>query len=363
MISPQPPALPGGLDNARKFITLDALRGVAALAVVQFHTSSFAGRKLVHHGYLAVDFFFLLSGFVLSFAYSDRLDRGWPTAAFLKVRWIRLYPLYFLALASGITLRLLDHHFGKPSLPAGVLAMLVAAGLFVLPVPFAFADVSRFAFPLNVPSWSLFFEAVANVLHALFLRRRSTRFLVAVTAVAWLVLAAFSARAGTMDLGSSRTELLPGLARVVLFYVGGMVLFRLWQTGRATLRLPAWLAAVLLVALLIGPAEGVHTLAYETLTTLLLFPALLLASANSRPPLRFAALFQSLGVASYAVYILHVPLAAAYFAVCARLFPRSGVQTHWLGETLVFLVLIVTAALVADRFYDQPVRRCLRNLN
>jgi peptidoglycan/LPS O-acetylase OafA/YrhL len=94
------------------FQTLDALRGVAALVVVVHHNHPmFTWRP--HHGYLAVDLFFVLSGFVLSYAYQDRLDRGWPTIKFLRARLVRLAPLYLLALLFGFFLTILSGRYAS----------------------------------------------------------------------------------------------------------------------------------------------------------------------------------------------------------------------------------------------------------
>jgi peptidoglycan/LPS O-acetylase OafA/YrhL len=224
-----------------------------------------------------------------------------------------------------------------------------------------FAGVSAFAFPLNVPAWSLFFEAVANVLHVLLLRCRSIMFLALTTAFGGVVFFTFAVRAGGMDLGSHRTELVPGVARVVMSYVGGCLLFRLWKRQSIRFAAPPWLVAVLLLAMLVGPPVGRRGgFLYDAVVTLACFPVLLLASANAQPPVRYARMFQWLGVSSYAVYILHVPLAAAYFAVCARLVRGPGFATHALTETIIFLLLLVVTAMLVDRWYDTPVRGWLR---
>lgn len=349
------------MDQARKFLTLDALRGVAALTVVEFHTANFAGTRLVRHGYLAVDFFFMLSGFVLTFAYQGRLDAGWSTGAFLKARLIRLYPLYLLGLALGFGLRILDVLLGRPSPTLGAMVTLLGVGLLLLPAPAQFGHVSAFAFPFNIPAWSLFFELIANAVHALALRRRGCRFLGCLAGTAAFAFFLWVAWRGEMDLGAHRTEVLPGLARVLFGYTAGVLLFKVWQTGRFQWRVPPSLAAVALVLLLIGPSRGWgHALGYDMVVTVFCFPLLLLLSARSQPPVRVARLFQGLGVASYAIYVLHVPLAAAYFALLAKLLPRERLQAFAPWETLGFLGMVLLAALLTDRLYDSPVRRVLR---
>ncbi len=238
---------------------------------------------------------------------------------------------------------------------------LVAAGVLVLPAPAQFGQVSAFAFPFNIPAWSLFFEAVANLAHACFFRRRTWRFVAGVAGGAGAAFLLLVARSGQWDLGAHRTEVTVGVARVLFGYTAGVLLFKVWQTGRVRWRVPPAAAAVALVLLLVGPpAHWGQPVAYDMAVTLLCFPPLLLVSARSEPPARFAGVFGGLGVASYAIYVLHVPLAAAYFAVLERVLrrPRFEVWAGW--ETLGFMGLVFVAALLVDRVYDAPVRRVLR---
>ena len=345
------------MDQARKFLTLDALRGVAALAVVEFHIR----RSIFRHGYLAVDFFFMLSGFVLSFAYQGRLDAGWTTWEFLKARFVRLYPLYLLGLTLGASLRVIDVAIGRPSPTPGHLLILFAAGTFVLPAPAAYEYMSMYAFPFNIPSWSLFFEVFANVVHAVLLRRKTWRFVAALGALAGVLFYGCAFFMGRQDIGAHRVDVVPGAARVLFAYCAGMLLFRVWQTKRFRLRVPPILAGLALMALMMGPPiRWGHALGYDAGVTLVCFPALLLLSAASQPAPRWARGFQALGIASYAIYVLHIPLAAAYFAAIKRLVGVARLEAMIRWETLGFLGLIFVAAVLADRIYDVPVRRMLR---
>ena len=92
--------------SRNRYITLDAMRGIAALFVVARHFSGLRGAADPQFSFLAVDLFFLLSGFVLSFSYDERIAAGMSPAAFLMKRIIRLYPLYFLGIALGIAIAL-----------------------------------------------------------------------------------------------------------------------------------------------------------------------------------------------------------------------------------------------------------------
>ena len=97
------------MNNKPRYEILDALRGVAALMVVAFHMLEILGngdhtRQLLNHGYLAVDFFFALSGFVIGYAYDDRWGKGMTIWTFFKRRLIRLHPLVILGTLLGAIL-------------------------------------------------------------------------------------------------------------------------------------------------------------------------------------------------------------------------------------------------------------------
>ena len=91
-------------DTKPHYDILDGLRGIAALTVVWFHIfEAFATSHLdqrINHGYLAVDFFFILSGFVIGYAYDDRWKKMTVTE-FLKRRLIRLHPMVVIGAVIG----------------------------------------------------------------------------------------------------------------------------------------------------------------------------------------------------------------------------------------------------------------------
>ncbi len=143
------------------FTTLDALRGAAAVIVVAYH----AGTRRVPGGYLAVDLFFALSGFVLAHNYGGALN-GWRDAgAFMVRRLIRLYPLYGLALAVGFGVHMVATLPAGTFWPSRALGTLAANAVFAPAAP-AFL-VTWHLYPFNPPAWSLFFELAVNALFAL----------------------------------------------------------------------------------------------------------------------------------------------------------------------------------------------------
>src|SRR5665213_808430 len=186
-------------ESTRSFVTLDGLRGIAALAVVTRHAPAFFsfisiyvlpldGSKVpipvgpFRESYLAVDFFFALSGFVLAHAYGDRLRGGMSATRFMTIRLIRLYPLYFLALLISLPLFLWGFARGGIA-PTYPMSNWLFAVLFLpsLASPNAL-------FPLNYPAWSLFFELLANAAFGLIGRHLENTLLLSIVMFSGLVL-------------------------------------------------------------------------------------------------------------------------------------------------------------------------------
>lgn len=345
------------VESPHKFLTLDALRGVAAIIVVEFH---FAGSAIVTHGYLAVDFFFLLSGFVLALAYQKRLDAGWSTAAFLKVRLIRLYPLYILGTVLGLVMAIAMAKFGPPLHTLRSYFVLAVLSMLMLPKWIRVPGTLGVAYPLDFPAWSLIIEIFANVFHGLVLRRRSDRFLWGVVIVsAFLFLGAVRVT-GDAGFGASARQIPLACTRILFSYTLGMLLFRYWQRGKFRFRIPFVLSPVLLTLALMTPWCDGHVQRYDLLVIFFFSPLLLMASASLPPPASLKKVSKLLGRTSYAIYVLHIPFRDVEELVARHLgrttIFRSNVETQ-----LFLLVGAVALALLADWYYDEPVRAFLRS--
>ena len=164
-------------DTKPHYELLDGLRGVAALLVVFYHIfeglSFAAGGTLItviNHGYLAVDFFFILSGFVIGYAYDDRLGKSMSLGNFFKRRLIRLHPMIVMGAVLGVIFYLLQGSVqwdGTHISLSLVMLALLCAMFFIPAAPGACYDIrgNGEMFPLNGPSWSLFFEYIGNILY------------------------------------------------------------------------------------------------------------------------------------------------------------------------------------------------------
>ena len=344
-----------GDDGARRtFHTLDGLRGVAAIAVAFRHIPDNAVAAWTPESYLAVDLFFVLSGFVLAHAYGARLAAGMTIGRFAVVRLIRLYPLYLVA--SLITLALVlvpawPRHYHPPprSLRTVVLALLF--------VPTVAPGEQIGLYPLVGPAWSLFFEFAVNLAFAAIATRLDARRLALIVAGGAVFLVATTAHFGSLDVGWSQSNAWGGFGRVGFAFFAGVAAHRLWAAGALPwLRLPAWLAAVAVVAMF--HVEPRAPAAWDTLLVLGAMPALVLASARAAPPPWLARPFALLGLASYAVYVLTNPVDQWV----ETLLPWREVDRFaGLGTAgaVALVAAIVALALALDRWVDVPVRAAL----
>lgn len=336
-------------QKRHEFQALDALRGVAAILVVLIHFGYCFG-WYPQHGYLAVDMFFILSGFVLSHAYQSRLDNGrLSIAGFLRVRAIRLAPLYYMGLALGAAVTLWTHEYAPYRVTLLSQLKYLALNTLLLPVH---GPAHVPPFPFDRPAWTLFLEFLMNVLHALFLRRASNRKLVLLCAVAGLALVAYYAHARNLNAGWAWPGIFTiGMARVLFSYPLGMLLYRVWTSRRLRIRFPASLSLCLAAAIL--AVRLPHEAAVALLEILVLMPAVVYLAACNEPPPWLRTPFGLLGGASYAIYVLHWPL----LSLTTHVWRNAQARAPYSGLLLVSGLLC--ASLAIDSVYDRPVRRWL----
>jgi peptidoglycan/LPS O-acetylase OafA/YrhL len=332
---------------SRHFETLDALRGVAALAVLLLHTNYYLWPSLARSAYLAVDFFFVLSGFVVAYAYDGKLAGGLPVARFLKLRMVRIYPLHLAGLLiAAVVLAPADFH-----LPAVAVALaLVVGGLFL---PWPFASDPDHLFPLNPPAWSLFFEVIASLAYGLTHRWLSQRVLIAVVVAAGAALCLKAAVTGTIDGGVRWTTIEAGLARVFFSFPLGVLVYR-WRAFIPA-GLGAWgpwpILAVLFLLCLPTVPEPWRAL-YDLTFVALAAPLLVAAGTQASPSAAARPFFVALGAISFPLYVLHEPLRPWLLAAAERV----GFEGPAAG--LAYVVAIVGLAWLAAPL-DAAVRRWL----
>ncbi len=349
---------------------LDGLRGVAAITVVCFHLfEAYATSHLdqrINHGYLAVDFFFLLSGFVVGYAYDER----WPrltVAEFLKRRFIRLHPLVVIGALLGAALFYFqgcaawDVSRVSGARLAG--ATLLNAALLPATPGGEIRGVGEM-FPLNGPSWSLLFEYVGTLLYAFWLRRLATPLLALVVALAGGGLAAFAIWGpyGDVCVGFALTgdNVLGGFLRLLFSFSAGLLLFRVFRP--VPVRGAFWLGSLVVVAVAAMPRlGGSQHLAwnglYDTICCVVVFPLLVYCGASDRFIAPFTTrLCQWLGAISYPLYMVHYPFIYVYYA-----WVKNNNLTF--AESLPGAAALVAGSLglayLCLKLYDEPVRRFL----
>lgn len=362
-------------DSKPHYELLDGLRGVAALLVVWYHLfEAFATSPVdqrFNHGYLAVDFFFLLSGFVIGYAYDERWGRGLRMRDFIKRRLIRLHPMVVLGALLGAAAFFVQGSVrwnGEPVSTGMVLAALLC-GLLLIPAwPGAGHEVrgNGEMYPLNGPGWSLFFEYLGNLLYMLLLRRLPTRWLTLLVALTGAALAAFAIGdlSGYGHLGVGWTlagsNFPGGMLRLLFAFPAGLLLARRFRPVR--IRGAFWLCSLSLAVLLAMPYVGseqnhLFNGLYDTLSTLLLFPLLLwLGASGHATDAATARICGFLGDISYPLYMVHYPSMYLFYAwVWNHGYTFSEV---WPVAAALFAGNILLAWFVLN-IYDEPLRRLL----
>ena len=339
------------------FVLLDGLRGLGAVLVLVGHTMPYWGPFWAPSGAVVVDLFFLLSGFVIAYAYEPRFAAGMRAGEFMTHRIVRLYPLYLLGTVAGFlvlcAMAFGDADGGERTAAYG---LQLLPQLFLLPAPEMLGSTDLYSF--NVPAWTLFFELAVNLLYvAAFRWLRETRVLALLVVMCAVALAATVLTVGRIDAGSDWATFWAGFARAGFGFFAGVFAYRLVGRPRTARRAVsnwsfAMIAALPLVCFIPATAEW-RPLVDLTLVIVLGLPLLCVAQGMA-PPTRLHALFLTGGRVSYAAYILHQP----FREVAERITWRSPVliETAPLGG-IGIVVMVMALAWAAERYYDRPLRR------
>jgi len=359
-------------DTKPHYNILDGLRGVAAITVVCFHIfEAFATSHLdqrINHGYLAVDFFFILSGFVVGYAYDDRWGKM-KMKDFIKRRIIRLHPMVVMGAIIGAIMFYTQGCSVWDVSVVPVIALFIATFLNMLLIPATTGTEIRGVgemFPLNGPSWSLFFEYIGNILYVLFIRKFSTKVLAVLVFIAGCGLASFAifGPLGDLCVGYSLTgtEFTGGSLRLLFSFSAGLLLSRIFKP--VNIKGAFWICSLSVVALLsvprIGGAEHLWMNGmYDTLCCLVFFPLLVYLGASGKSTDKYTtSICKFLGDISYPLYMVHYPFIYLYYAWVKN--NNLTFEESLPGAAAVVIGSIILAY-ICLRLYDIPVRRYLTN--
>ena len=379
------------LASKPRYAILDGLRGVAALVVILFHGFEtyipFFGTQHINHGYLAVDFFFVLSGFVIGYAYDDRWDRM-STWSFFKRRLIRLHPMVVAGTLFGACL----FFFGESdyfSLIGGTepwkFFLCIVLGLLMIPAGTGL-DIRGWGETnsLNGPNWSLTFEYIGNILYAFVLRRLPTvvlgmlcvasAFLTMNLALGWDVFGFFAQPKYDVIGGWSITpdQMYVGFSRLLYPFLCGLLISRLLPKfitkenpsgSPLGIRGGFWWASLLLVVLFAVPQIGGKSCVadglYQVFAIVVMFPVIVLIGAGSKTTdKRSAKWCEILGNISYPLYITHFPLMYMQMAWVSS--HKDSPVWHHVVLNLGILLVAIGIAWAFLKLYDEPVRAWLK---
>lgn len=371
---------------------LDGLRGVAALLVVWFHLTEYMnpGSMPLFHGYLAVDFFYVLSGFVIGYAYDGRWGKELTVKGFIRRRLVRLAPLVFLGGVYGILL----YYFSDCAMYAHVsetqwwvLLLVGLASCLCIPLPESLNQRSyNEVTSTNAPMWSLFYEYIANLFYALVVRHMKTWMLALLVAVFGIMVidAAFAInltglleeheRDLSLNFGfvMSTEHCYVAMCRLLYPFFMGVLLSRMRYTQQVTSSEKAsflsrhgfLICSVLLSAIMLMPRmcawdEFMPEASFNAVSVLLLFPLIVVLGARSIVAGKYSsAICKWLGEISFPLYITHYPFLYVFLAWWNRN-PDIALSSFIMVQISVFLIT-VAVAWVSYKMFDIPVRRWLQ---
>ncbi|MEG1563668.1 MAG: acyltransferase [Bacteroides sp.] len=365
-------------DSKPHYDLLDGLRGVAALIVIWYHIFegyAFAGGTLIetiNHGYLAVDFFFILSGFVIGYAYDDRWKKKFTLKEFFKRRLIRLHPMVIMGAVLGVITFCIQGSVqwdGTHIATSMIMVSLLCTLFFIPAVPGAGYEVrgNGEMFPLNGPSWSLFFEYIGNILYALFIRHLSTKALTALVVLLGAGLTAFAIFdvSGYGNIGVGWTldgvNFAGGLLRMLFPFSIGMLLSRKFKPMKV--RGAFWICSAVLILLFMVPyLEGAAPICingvYEAFCIIIVFPILIcLGASGTTTDKGSTQLCKFLGDISYPLYVIHYPIMYLFYAWLIKNQLFTLAETWQVALCVYALCLLI--AYLSLKLYDEPVRKYL----
>lgn len=348
----------GLLVSKPHFDVLDGLRGVAAIAVVVFHFMEFIvpdyRDNFIAHGYLAVDFFFCLSGFVIAYAYDNRI-RKLGALNFIKLRLIRLQPLVVIGAILGLITFLLDpFHNMYAMFGAGKTLLMFLSAVFMIPFPIVPERYNNL-FHFNPPTWSLFWEYLANLFYAFILYRFKHKILWSLTILAAMGLFYISYHYRNLGVGWGAENFIGGGVRILYSFLVGMLVFRMKWIIKLSPGFP--LMTLLLMLVFLVPFVDASNWLMDPLIVIFYFPLLVALGAGSHLSPAFERLCKLSGEISYPLYMIHYPFLWVFLSYVEM-------EKPGMNEMLFIMVtgtlLLICLSYIVLKYLDLPLRNYLK---
>ena len=374
------------LRSKQRYDILDGLRGVAALMVIIFHffeLYSFGNpsKQIINHGYLAVDFFYVLSGFVLGYAYDDRWDKMsyWD---FYKRRLIRLHPMVIAGSLLGMCYFFLGECINSPNIESVnplYFFLTIIMSILMIPCP-AQMDIRGWGETnsFNGPNWTLTYEYIVNILYSLIFRRLHTIIIGILTLASALLLVNLTCNFDIFNVMNEREsnkytviggwsltscELCVGFTRLFYPYFAGYLVYRL----KLKIRIPYSfiICSIILITFLSMPRlekEGypIFNGIYEAIVIILIFPLVIIIGAGDTTKNEILTkICKFIGELSYPIYITHYPIIYMNSAWTSFHMKDSLFNKIMLSIGSFFIMVFNAYSLI--ELYDKPVRKWLAN--
>ncbi|GAB3327135.1 acyltransferase [Larkinella ripae] len=309
--------------------------------------------NFIAHAYLAVDFFFCLSGFVIGYAYDQKL-RQIGLMRFFKLRLIRLHPLVLIGSVIGLLAFIFDPYSDLYRVYADKTPALFVTSCLMIPYPLVKERYFNL-FHLNPPTWSLFWEYSTNLLYALVLVRLSRKALGVITFVAALALIYEAHQSTFLGVGFGGDNVTGGGIRAFYSFLAGLLVYRSGWTLPSRLGFVS-VGALLAVSFLIPFSKPLNWLV-DSGVVIFYFPFLIVLGAGARPEAAFKKLCRFSGEISYPLYMIHYPF---LWLVLSYIQVKKPTVHQLTGMTIAGTILLIMLAYLVMRFLDVPIRRYLK---
>lgn len=344
------------LQTRQHFEILDGLRGVAAVAVVIFHFMELITPdyhdNFIAHAYFAVDFFFCLSGFVMAYAYDERMQRM-GVFSFLKRRLIRLHPLVVIGSVIGLLAFVFDPFSNLYQKFSDQIIPLFVTSCLMIPYPLVKERYFNL-FHLNPPTWSLFWEYLSNILYALVLVKISNKILWLLTAIAAFALAFEAHRSTFLGVGFGGDNVMGGGYRMFYSFLAGLLMYRSQWIIKSRLGFVS-MSLLLLASFLIPFAKAVNWLV-DPLVVIFYLPLLVALGAGATHHLAYQKICRFLGDISYPLYMTHYPF---IWIVLSYMEVKKPSTSHLVAVMIVGVILLTVFAYGIMVVLDMPLRKYL----